>query len=294
MGRVIGGIGYAVPPEEPIVPEMPVDTASLVARLQNADGGFGPRLGQPSEPEPTALAALALNDEGARTWLAEHQRDDGSFATVVGPSVNDSATGLGALAIGPGAERERALDHLEGSRAARVDSTAATPIDESAIGWAWTRGTASWVEPTARALWALRIARPTSARVEDAANLLRDRECVGGGWNYGNREVLGVELPPFVQTTAISLIGLSGVDHDLEARGLATLRRIWREESAGGLSLATALAAFRTHGATADARAVRVELEDLILATELLGDGVALAWAALALDAPMPGVPHAP
>jgi hypothetical protein len=202
--------------------------------------------------------------------------------------VNDSATGFGALALGPGAERERALDALESSRAAHADSSAAIPIDESAIGWAWTRGTASWVEPTARALWALRVARPSSMRIEDAANFFRDRESVGGGWNYGNREVLGVDLPPFVQTTAITLVGLSGLDHDLEARGLDSLRRIWRDESAGGLSLATALAAFRTHGATADAREVRIELENLIADTELLGDGVALAWAALALDAPMP------
>jgi hypothetical protein len=288
MGREIGGIEYTVPFTEPIVPEMSIDTASLVARLQNPDGGSGPRLGQPSEPEPTALAALALGDERARTWLAEHQREDGSFATVVGPYVNDSATGLGALALGPGAERERALDALESSRAASADSTAAIPIDESAIGWAWTRGTASWVEPTARALWALRVARPSSTRVADAVNFFRDRECVGGGWNYGNREVLGVDLPPFVQTTAISLVGLSGLDHDLEARGLDTLRSMWRDEATGGLSLATALAAFRTHGATADAREVRIELEHLIVETELLGDGVALAWAALALNAPMP------
>ncbi len=288
IGREIGDIEYTVPRMEPILPEMPIDTATLVARLQNADGGFGPRVGQPSEAEPTALAALALGDERARTWLAEHQRDDGSFATIVGPYVNDSATGLGALALGPGPERERALDALESFRAARADSTAAIPIDESAIGWAWTRGTASWVEPTARALWALRIARPSSERVADAASFFRDRECVGGGWNYGNREVLGVDLPPFVQTTAISLIGLSGLDRDLETRGLDTLRRIWRHEAAGGLSLATALAAFRTHGATADERAVRIELEHLIADTGLLGDGVALAWAALALDAPMP------
>jgi hypothetical protein len=144
------------------------------------------------------------------------------------------------------------------------------------------------VEPTARALWALRVARPSSTKIVDAVRFFRDRECVGGGWNYGNREVLGVDLPPFVQTTAISLVGLSGLDHDLETRGLDRLRRIWRDEAAGGLSLATALAAFRTHGATADARAVRIELEHLILDPGLLGDGVALAWAALALDAPMP------
>ena len=267
---------------------MPVDAANLVARLRNADGGFGPRMDQPSEPEPTALAVLALGDAEGRTWLAEHQREDGSFSTVVGPYVNDSATGLGALALGPGPERERALDYLESYRAARIDSTAAIPIDESAIGWAWTRGTASWVEPTARALWALRVARPSSARVEGAVDLLRDRESVGGGWNYGNRVVLGVDLPPFVQTTAISLVALSGLDRDLEARGLSTLRRLWRDESAGGLSLATTLAAFRTHDVATDAAAVRIELDRLIANTGLLGDGVALAWAALALDAPLP------
>ncbi len=261
---------------------MPVDATSLVARLRNADGGFAPRRGQPSEPEPTALAALALGDAGARTWLAERQREDGSFSTDVGPYVNDSATGLGALALGPGAERERALDYLESARASRVESTDAIPIDDSAIGWGWARETASWVEPTARALWALRVARPASAGIADAVNLLRDRESVGGGWNYGNREVLGEDLPPFVQTTAIALVGLSGLDRDLETRGLSTLRRIWRQESAGGLSLATALAAFRTHGASADADAVRIELERLIATTGLLGDGVALTWAALA------------
>jgi hypothetical protein len=264
------------------VPEMPVRTASLVARLRNADGGFGARVGQPSEPEPTALAVLALNDEEARSWLVGHQREDGSFSTEAGPYVNDSATGLGALALGPGAERERALDYLESSRASRVESTAAIPIDDSAIGWGWARGTASWVEPTARALWALRVARPASARIADAVDLLRDRESVGGGWNYGNREVLGEDLPPFVQTTAIALVSLSGLDQDLATRGLSTLRRIWRQESAGGLSLATALAAFRAHGASTDADAVRIELERLIATTGLLGDGVALTWAALA------------
>jgi hypothetical protein len=67
---------------------------------------------------------------------------------------------------------------------------------------------------------------------------LRDREFVGGGWNYGNREVLGVDLPPFVQTTAISLVGLSGRDQDLDARGLGTLRRIWRDDPSEGDAVA--------------------------------------------------------
>jgi len=267
-----------------------VDPITLLARHQNTDGGFGPRMGQPSEPEPTALAVLGLGDARARTWLSEHQREDGSFSTDVGPYVNDSATGLGALALGPGAERERALDYLESSRAPRVESTAAIPIDESAIGWAWARGTASWVEPTARALWALRVARASSEGIKDAVDLLRDRESVEGGWNYGNRVVLGEDLPPFAQTTAIALIGLSGLDPDLESRGLDTLGRLWHVESAGGLSLATALVAFRVHDRANEARAVRAALERLVDRTRLLDDGVALGWAALAMSARSPEV----
>jgi hypothetical protein len=114
--------------------------------------------------------------------------------------------------------------------------------------------------------------------------LLQDRESVGGGWNYGNRVVLGEELPPFAQTTAIALIGLSNIDPDLEARGLSILGRLWRVESAGGLSLATALAAFRVHGWADEARAVWTALENLVDSTRLLGDGVALGWAALAMS----------
>src|SRR5919108_175844 len=169
---------------------MVADAATLLARGRNVDGGFGARIGQASEAEPTALAALALDDDAARAWLVQHQRADGSFAIDTGPYVNDSATALGALALGPGPERERALDHVESTRARHVDSSDAIPIDPSAIGWAWATGTASWVEPTARALWALRLTRPTSPRIADGVALLRDRESVGGGWNYGNREVL--------------------------------------------------------------------------------------------------------
>jgi hypothetical protein len=239
--------------------------------------------------EPTALAALALDDVGARGWLAEHQREDGSFSFGVGPYVNDSMTGLGALALGPGQERERALDRLESTRARHVDSTSAIPIDESAVGWGWAKGTTSWVEPTATALWALRLTRPSSEGVKDAVALLRDRESVGGGWNYGNRVVLGEELPPFVQTTGIALVGLFGMDPDLEERGLDTLSRLWRVESAGGLSLSTTLAAFRVHGWRQEARSVRTALERLVDRTRLLGEGVALGWAALALSDRPPG-----
>ena len=265
-------------------------STDLLARSRNADGGFGPRAGARSEPEPTAIAALALDDDDdARAWLLDHQAVDGSWSLDVGPFVNDSATALGALALGPGPERERAVDHVESTRARRVDSTDAIPIDASAIGWAWATGTSSWVEPTARALWTLRLLRPSSPSIGDAVALLRDRECRSGGWNYGNRIVLGEELPPFAETTAVALIGLRDLDDELEARGLDALRRLSRIESSGGLSLATALAAFRIHGSNEDAQRTRGALTDLVNRTGLLGDTVALGWASLASGSRLPG-----
>ncbi|MEO8422575.1 MAG: DUF362 domain-containing protein [Actinomycetota bacterium] len=52
--------------------------ASRLREAQNTDGGFGPRPGLRSEPEPTALATIALDDAGGRVWLGTHQVSDGS------------------------------------------------------------------------------------------------------------------------------------------------------------------------------------------------------------------------
>ena len=264
--------------------------ADRLAELRNADGGFGMRAGQPSEPEPTALAALALDDGGARGWLEAAQRVDGSFGLDVGPYANDAATGLAALALSAGAARERALDHVERTRAARVETSPVNPIDPDAIGWPWATGTASWTEPTARALLALRIVRPASPAIDDAIAMLRDRETVGGGWNYGNKTVLGEDLAPFVQTTAFALVALRGVDPELEGRGLRVLRRRWSAEAAGGLSVATTVAAFRVHGDERAAGEASAVLGRLVKETALLGDGVALAWSVLATGSGLAGL----
>jgi hypothetical protein len=256
--------------------------AALLRALQNEDGGFGMHAGTPSEAEPTALAALALDDPGARVWLIGEQRDDGGFGLFSGSVVNDAATSLAALALPPGPQQERALDRLETSRAEFHRSTTAIPIDPDAVGWSWTTGTASWTEPTARALLALRLLRPESSGIADAVALLRDREALGGGWNYGNRVVLDEVLPPFAQTTAVALMGLRGLDPGLERRGLRRLHTLWREESAGGLSVAAAAVALRVHGENDAAAEAEGVLEELVAESGLRGDGVALGWAALA------------
>ncbi|MBK9179644.1 MAG: hypothetical protein IPM45_08770 [Acidimicrobiales bacterium] len=243
-------------------------------------GGWGPRPGAPAEAEPTALACLALDDARGRAWLEADQRPDGAFGLIEGRVRNDSSTALGALALPPGPARERALDHLVASRAGLFPSNEATPHSEEVQGWGWTPQTFAWVEPTSRALLALRRLRPTARlAIDDAVGTLADRECVGGGWNYGNRVVLAEELEPFGQTTAVALLGLQGSPGDLTRRGVDVLQGLWRREQ-GGLTLAQAAAALRLLGE--DVTEVEVALAERYAATAFLDDVVALAWAAIA------------
>jgi hypothetical protein len=255
--------------------------ASRLREAQNTDGGFGPRAGMPSEPEPTALATIALDDAGGRAWLAEHQVTDGSIPFDADTVVNDSATAFAAIAFDAGEGRERALDHLEATPAQLAGSTSDAPHDASFHGWAWTEGTFGWVDPTSRAVLALRLFRPGSTAIDDGIGVLRDRETAGGGWNYGNSVAFGDDLRPYAQTTAAAMVALQGADPELVARGISALRRLWREERDGGLSVALGTAAFRLHGdedAAASERAVFESFE----ATAFMGDVVSLAWSAIA------------
>ena len=255
--------------------------AARVSAARNDDGGFGPRPSVSSEPESTALATIALDDTDGRAWLEAHQANDGSVSFDAAAVVNDASTALAAVALGKGAAHDRALEHLMSSPARSAPSTASVPHDESVRGWAWTEGTFGWVEPTSRGILALRLFRPDAPAIPDGVGLLRDRESVGGGWNYGNRTVYDEDLPPYAQTTAAALIALQGLDVELEARGVAALRGLWRTEREGGLSLAQTTAALRLHR-DADADRAQETLFDLFDRTGLRDDVVALAWAAIA------------
>ena len=144
-----------------------------------------------------AAEALSARGRAGLAWtrrvLARAQRGDGSFGLTAGPVESDSATGLAALALPPGPERESALDHVVTTPARKVPAYSVVPHDPSLAGWGWASGTAGWVEPTARALLALRLLRPQAmGAIEDAVAFLADRESVDGGWNYGNRFVYEV------------------------------------------------------------------------------------------------------
>lgn len=251
----------------------------ILEGLRQADGGFAPAAGGVSEPEPTAVAAIALDDAAAREWLKANQESDGGF--VVGPPAlrNDTATALAAIAI-DGAPRERALDYLVAHRAQAREADPRFPHDPATRGWGWTSLTFGWTEPTARAVLALKLLRPEADELQDGLLTLADRESAGGGWNYGNPEVLGRSLEPFLQTTAAALMAVQDGPPGLRDRAIAVVQRLWDSER-GGLSWAMALTALLLAGVTDDIRAA--ELSELVERTMLLSDGVALAWATLAL-----------
>jgi hypothetical protein len=261
------------------------DVMEILTRLEsrrNADGGFGPVRGAISEPEPTALVGLAADDPDATAWLEAASTPDGSVGIAAG-SVFRDLTSVASLVMRDPATLSGAIGWVERSRARAEPSTEELPHDPTLRGWSWTSDTFGWVEPTAWAVLALRIHGSAGPALQDGIAVLRDRETVGGGWNYGNRIVLGESLPPFVQPTGLALLALAGVDDPIVDRGAERLAILWPEERDGVLSLAVATAALRTlahprsYPAASDLRARlrEVDVDEV--------DTIALAWAAIAL-----------
>lgn len=259
---------------------MPDNAAQLLAALRNPDGGFPPSAGASSEPEATSLAAIALDDNAARAWLARHQRPDGSF--LIGPEnvLNDSTTPLAALALPAGAARDRALDYVQSHQAPKLGADNRIPHNPDTRGWGWTSTTYGWVEPSARALLVLKLLRPDAPQIADGDAVMSDRECHDGGWNYGNKEVFGILYEPFLQTTAIGLLSVQDRTDGLRERALSVVSRLWRAEP-GGLGLGQAAAAL--HALDRPDPDLDAALVSLVASTRLLGDTVALAWTAIAL-----------
>ena len=203
--------------------------------------------------EATALAIAALEAsaapgdpglEDARSRLVQLQREDGGFP--VGPDVPEPSwvTSIAGLllrtdpatrnaAVGAARwllENEGLRPGLVGRLRRRAFGFAGpVDVDVDVVGWGWLPNTFSWVEPTACAALLLRSLRaelgPRSIdeRMEEVRALYADRECAGGGWNYGNRAVFDANLPPIPDSTAVALIGAQGwgsepwVDRGFEA-----------------------------------------------------------------------------
>jgi hypothetical protein len=190
------------------------------------------------------------------------------------------------------------LEHAAGNRTLlaalqRVKGTAwaASTInrqDNSLQAWSWIDGTFSWVEPTA---WCLLAQKQWSAvpgavgdrtRIVVAEHMLVDRCCVAGGWNYGNANMLGQDLKPFVPTTALTLLSLQDRQSLPEViRSVAFLEREATSERSG-MALALALMALRAYDRSTEA--VRDTLVSVLPATLNLGKIASAAMSLYALS----------
>jgi squalene cyclase len=134
--------------------------------------------------------------DGAR-WLKS--RVQGDAITLDGDSEPHWTTSLAAIALRDEQRFVKWLLTCEGRKT----------MDAGSCGWPWAMDTFSWVEPTSYALLALKLNGETNhPRVKAGEEMLRSRVCADGGWNYGNANVMGADLPSFVPTTALAALAL--------------------------------------------------------------------------------------
>ena len=240
---------------------------------QNADGGWGFFPRKQSWLEPTAYALLALHGESAakpaaeRAWnlIRSWQLPDGSWPacaavreshwttalavtlhTVRG--VNDQAFQRGASWLLQTTGFESSLTF----RIAHMLRPNVVELDPGLKAWPWRPGTSSWIEPTAHALVALRKAsaivpaKDLAERVALGERMILERRCTDGGWNYGNRRVLGTELTAYPETTGIALLGLAG-NRALDLAAPIALARRMMAETKSPLARAWLRLALRSH-----------------------------------------------
>ena len=249
----------------------------LLRSLRRPDGGHGTSDVGESEIEATTVAALVLRDSRGRSWVAARQRPDGSLAELDGRVAGPAATALAALVL-PAAQARRALGYTIPLRGFAAPNGA----DNRRSAWGWTPDVRSTVEPTSRVLIAVNRLTPSDGATRaEAVQLLRERHCADGGWNYGNASVNDVFLHAYAQTTAMVLIALQEGAGALVASGMRFLRSAWRAEP-GSLTTAQAILAFRFHRLAGEARAASRVLAEEVQRPTFRTRTVDVAWSALA------------
>lgn len=241
---------------------------NALRRAQNPDGGWGYFPGKQSWIEPTAWVALVLHGDPAadRAWklLKSWQTAKGSWRSAQDVQIESWAT---ALCVNLAAIRgefdepwRKGVAWLLGSagvesnwinRAASHVGLLDAERDLSLKAWPWKPGTASWVEPTAHSLVTLKRvpAKFSNGDLRDRVRLgeaqLLDVRCKDGGWNYGSRAALGVDLPSYAETTALALLGLQGNPDAEKSLGVA---KEMAGDTRSALARAWLIVALQLHG----------------------------------------------
>ncbi len=286
---------------------------SLLAASQNRDGGWGYSPGAASWVEPTVWALAALRSaagQGQRVrralaWLRTLQRPDGAcrpqaqvdepswttalFVTahllegVIDPPVQAAVGWLLAIKGAEGAlwrrAVARALPRVEGYNPDRY-------------GWAWVPNTNSWVEPTAHTLVALKLFRSRAVtggldpqmlnwRIHLGEQMLLDRRCRDGGWNYGARLAVGVPLPSYPETTGVAMMALQGTNAAVSNGFLETAGQ-WYSQATSPLGRAWLSIGLMLHGAAVQAQEEKPREDTLLMALQALPENTQ-AMAALRL-----------
>jgi hypothetical protein len=284
----------------------------LLLEAQDEQGGWPAIPGFPITTESTALGLLALSFASgepsgaganrARAWLRSRQRPDGSWPHSDQVDASHWATSLAIVALSRFSEERSSTDAAaewllgqEGRRSGWLTKLMfllfperkVIQLDPDLIGWPWYPDTFSWVEPTSYSLIAVKSLRPdlkgrrARDRIDEAERMILDRECMGGGWNYGNSKVLGEELWPYPDTTALALIALQDFPRpEILEQSLTALREMV-EDRASVLSLALAVLALQLHGR--DVSLVRSWLVERFEGERLPAETRSLAFAALAM-----------
>jgi hypothetical protein len=253
----------------------------FLRKSQNPDGGWGYFPGKGSWFEPTTYAMLALHGRGEsegdldRAWklVRSWQLADGSFRPSgevrEGTWVTAHAVTLASVRGVDDASVRSSVDwllsvvgaeHGVEMRAACFFHLIRTKLDVSHEGWPWRNGNASWIEPTAQTLIALKKvsnhyrAKEVARRIREGEKLVLSRRCSDGGWNCGNPNVLNFDLPSYPETTGLALLGLEGRNERELAEALKVARR-FRAETKSSLAKAWLEIALRCHGQDVEAPA---------------------------------------
>jgi hypothetical protein len=268
-------------------------------------GGWPYYAGQARRLEPTCWALLALSaaapaqtGQVAAGWqfLRGLQRQSGLLVEAATPGANFAWNGLALLAstvTSPKTTdiadwRGRLVEALLAAKGIALEGPSPVRQNSRLQAWPWTEGTFSWIEPTAFCVLALKKAEIqgslAAARLTEAERLMLDRVCDTGGWNYGNSQVLGQDLRPYVPTTALALLALQ--DRKTHPAVTKSLEWLLTHATSERSAMALALSAVCLHAFGQPTTALRPLLVEQYAKTEFLGNAHLLAMAFYALTLP--------